>query len=669
MKKNVIIIVLDALSKWYIDQIKAEDEFFSYLEKNSYCCTNMYASGPFTEAAIRGMWESGDAVTGSGLLGGIEHFRAKPFFELFQENDYKDIYLQYPMLLTTDALRRRGIHGVGWVGDTVSDRLRYYSDLKQKGELRLRDYKIIRIWLEHWFDIYRNKKNASFEYEKYIQGKNKYINDLLEDELKQRYFQDDEGELANDYILRAERVEKETILDTERILESLIFHKNAQFMMEPNYYDRDTINAMLGFELYNKELATGANILYSMRSPFCNIRDDFEDFWSWYNNRPEMKQPFLAYIHNSSFHLPERFMNAKYGEEGYEEEIQRKIKEVEALQFKKMSVAKQLSLSNISGNLSLFWNELEKKDLFKNTYLIITADHGSANTIYFRPESKWNYAQRIFQVPFYMAGADIVPCMDCGFHMAQDMLPTLIEKCELDAHGCQYMGQPLRMGGAEYAFSTWVHGAFDLYRQEIKMGIRNSRYSINCIGYITQFFGSCRFTACDLGADPDEADDVYAEVREREDFKELYQKLRDKWFEIAFDVLTDKKNPWDFSERYGFLVDKKKVYREYNNNQREYSEEKFKTQLREKQVIITGTDDELEMFLKAFGMNYQIREIWDIAPEKQGSYVFGHKIHAPRTVIDQDNTLFIVTSRLELEVKECLDNMGIKEYVFWRLIK
>ncbi len=669
MQKNVIVIVLDALSKWYIDQVKAEDEFFSFLEKNSYCCANMYSGGPFTEAAIRGMWGSRDSVTGNGMLGGIERFGAMPFFDLFQKNGYKDIYMYYPMMLTTDALHRRGMSGVGCVGDTILDRLRYYSDLKQKGELKPRDYKIIEIWLEHWFDIYCNKKNAPSEHGQYLQNKKIYIDRLLDDKTKMEYFHDGDLELADDHILRAEKLEKEEISDAERRLESLIFHKNSQYIMEPNHYGRDMINSMLGFQLYNKELATSANVLYSMRSPFGNIRDDFEGFWSWYENRPDMEQPFLAYIHNCAFHLPERFMDAKYGEAGYEEEVQEKIKEVEMLQFKKMSVVKQLSLKNISKNLSSFWAELEQRDLFQNTYIIITADHGSANTIYFRPESKWNYAKRIFQVPFYMAGADIAPCMDHEFHMDQDMLPTLIEKCGLDTFGCQYMGHALGKGGAEYAFSTWVHGAFDLYRQEIKMGIRNNRYSINCIGYITQFFGSCRFTACDLGVDPNEADDVYLEVKDREDFKELYQKMRDKWFETTYNVLTDKNNPWDFSERYNFLVDKEKVYREYSDNQKEYPIEKFKKQLSEKQVVMIGADGELEMFLKAFGMDYQIREVWDINPERQGNYVFGHKVHAPHADISQDNTLFIVASRLELEVKEYLDRVGIKEYLFWRLVK
>ena len=52
--KNIIIIVIDALSKWYIDQHKNENSFFKYLEKEGYCADNMYSTGPFTEAAVRG---------------------------------------------------------------------------------------------------------------------------------------------------------------------------------------------------------------------------------------------------------------------------------------------------------------------------------------------------------------------------------------------------------------------------------------------------------------------------------------------------------------------------------------------------------------------------------------------------------------------------------------
>lgn len=668
MKKNVIMIVLDSLSKWYIDQME-EDSFFSNMEKSSYCAANMYASGPFTEAAIRGLWESADPVTGNGLLGGIEKFRAMPFFELFQKNGYKDIYMDYPMLLSTDELRRREIQGTGWVGDTVLDRLKYYAELKQKGELRSGDYRIIGIWLEHWFDIYRHKEKAPSEYALYLQNKRRYIDELLEDELRQENFRDEESEpSARSYLSRAERVENKPLSDSESKLESLVRHKNIQYIMSSHHYDRETVNLMLGQEVYNKDLATGDNVMYSMRRPISNIREDFEHFWEWHDNRTDIEGPFLAYIHDSSFHLPESFMDRRYGEAGYEEEIWEKVQETELLPFQKMSVMKQLSLRHISKNLNLFWKELEKRALLENTYVIITADHGSANTIYCRPESKWNYSRRVFQVPFYMTGPDITPHIDYGFHMAQDILPTLIDRCGLDTYGNHYMGHNIESGGDEYAFSTWVHGAFDLYRQEIKMGIRNERYSINCIGYITQFFGSCRFTACDLMADPDEADDVYESVREREDFINLYKKLQNRWFEIIFDVLTDQENPWDFSEKYGFLVDKKEKYREFNESQKRYPREKFEKELKEKQVVIVGTDEELEVFLKNFGYNYQVKEVWDINPQKLGTSIFGHNICMPHADIDQSNTLFVVTGRQELELKEYLDDAGIRDYLYWRLI-
>lgn len=669
MKNNVIIIVLDSLSKWHIDQIKDENNFFTYIENNSYCAANMYSGSPFTEAAIRAMWESRDAVTGRGMLGGLEGFGAIPFFELFQKNGYKDIYMDYPMLLTADALSRRGIYGNGWVGNTVLDRLRYYSGLKKKGELQSRDYGIIEIWLDHWFDIFRNREHAESEHTKYLKDKKCYINHLLDDGIKQEYFRDAEGgALANYYILRAEKAENEKVLDAERKLESLIQHKNIQYMMQTNHHDKETVNSMLGLETYNKELATGINVLHSMRMPFGNAKEDFEDFWNWHDGRADVNAPFLAYIHNSSFHLPENFMDARYGDDGYEAEVLEKIKETEALPFKKMSVMKQLSINNISKNLEKFWTCLSKRKMLENTYVVITADHGSANTIYCRPESKWNYTRRIFQVPFYMAGADIVPTVDYGFHTALDLLPTLIDKCGLDTYGSQYMGHTVERGGDEYAFSTWVHGAFDLYRQEIKMGIRNNRYSINCTGYATQFFGSCRLTACDLEADPDEAYDVYESVRKRKDFLELFGKLRMKWFETIYSILTDRENPWDFSERYGFLAEKRNEYMAYNDNQKEYSKEQFMKQLREKQVVLTGTDEELEMFLKTYGSGFRIREVWDADFGKKGGYLFGHRINIPHAVTDQDDTLFIVTSRRELEAKEQLDHVGIKEYLFWRLV-
>ena len=51
--KNVIFLVLDSLSREYIEKYPLdEDNFFQYLDNNSICFKNMYSMAPFTEGAL-----------------------------------------------------------------------------------------------------------------------------------------------------------------------------------------------------------------------------------------------------------------------------------------------------------------------------------------------------------------------------------------------------------------------------------------------------------------------------------------------------------------------------------------------------------------------------------------------------------------------------------------
>ena len=68
MKKNFLIVTIDALSKWYIDQVKMSNDFWTYLEKETLNFSDMYATGPFTEAAVRGFWSGTEPLFGSSYL-------------------------------------------------------------------------------------------------------------------------------------------------------------------------------------------------------------------------------------------------------------------------------------------------------------------------------------------------------------------------------------------------------------------------------------------------------------------------------------------------------------------------------------------------------------------------------------------------------------------------
>ena len=84
---NFIILTIDALSKWYIDNFKKNDGFFEYLEKHTYNFKNMYAMGPFTEAAVRGYWAGIEPLDGHSYLS-ESYFEHETFQNVFSKTHY-----------------------------------------------------------------------------------------------------------------------------------------------------------------------------------------------------------------------------------------------------------------------------------------------------------------------------------------------------------------------------------------------------------------------------------------------------------------------------------------------------------------------------------------------------------------------------------------------------
>ena len=682
MKKNVLFIVIDGLSKWYIDQCKKNGSFFDKLEKTSYFTTNMFSEGPFTEAATRGLWASQGAMHGDGYLSET-CFGCQPFYELFSKNDYY-IYMGELIPFFSDKIHVDNKKGeekgeVRGFDHLWRSRLQYFISLKREKKYKETDNCKIEFLLDHFFEAYKESITVECEKEKYCQNKEKYITDIIENGENSSLFMEMDSSLYKACYYKNITNYRNTcmnpISENEMKLVSLAKYKNLQFLFEMNQGDgaKKVIERELG-GTDNRCINSNNDLISHMRGGYDDtprLRQELKDFLDWLDNYKDNK-PFLAYIHNFDFHYPENFINSKYNSTDYNGEIEGCIEKIKKIQNCNMSVSKQLSILNIESNLEEFWNQLSKRRIFDNTYVVLTADHGITNFMYPVERSnqeRWNYTKTNFQVPFYIQGVDIVPVNDKQFRTAKDILPTLAYKCGMDLSDEPYEGKNMMQSiGSTSAVATWINGIPDLDRKKLRIGMRNEKYSITYEAYITQFLISGNAIGIyDLSNDSDEIINLAGRDIQDKDFLKLLYEMKNYWFETIFHLLTENNSIYQYTTKYQFLLDKCLYYKEYNQKIQKISWENANNILKNKQIILFGCGENCLSFISKKEFIYPVTEIWDNDPSKWGKYVIGHKVCKPNVESVKNDTVVIITNRYEIESVEQLNSMHVKNYYIGEL--
>ena len=535
--------------------------------------------------------------------------------------------------------------------------------------------------LDRYFENYGYSTVLKKEWEKYENDKRAYINEILLKDKNSSFFinQDSSLYFACTYKNQTNLLNtlKQQLLIEEHIFINQAKYKNLEYLIELNQKqgDKESIEKELG-GTNNRCVQSNNDLISHMREGYeklPKLKKELKDFLAWYDRNENAEKPFLAYIHNFDFHYPENFMNNRYEDyDAYCCELNDKLEKLKNLKCCKMSVSKQLSIMNIEKCLECFWEELEKRHIFENTYVILTADHGISNFMYpvDRSAERWNYKKTNFQIPFYMQGCGIEPCEDNAFKSAVDILPTLIEKCELRNINSNYIGKSLTGDGRKYLFATWINGIPDLDYKVIKVGIRNEKYSITCEAYITQFIASGKVVGVyDLENDPDECFCLNPKDIRDDSFTQLVDTLKDKWFETIMSVLTDEGSPYGFYQRYKFLKERQSYYKQYNKQLKKMSWKEFDALIQDKEIILFGVSANLYSLLKSPMFVYKVKEIWDNDANKQGKCVLGNPVYKPDKRKINSNIFVVITSRFELEIVQQLCEMEIKRFCIGALIE
>ena len=151
----------------------------------------MYATGPFTEAAVRGFWTSDEPLVGKSYLSEAE-FNKPTIFKLFSDNHYY-IYMGEltpffnDLSIVNNEMKRERCEIRGFEHEWTA-RLSFYINIYKEKKFLERDYWKIEYLLDQYFNNYKEASNVVKEKLKYFKDKREYIDDILSKEERSSFF-------------------------------------------------------------------------------------------------------------------------------------------------------------------------------------------------------------------------------------------------------------------------------------------------------------------------------------------------------------------------------------------------------------------------------------------------------------------------------------------------
>ncbi len=692
--KNVVMLVIDALSYWYIQEYQKyyKNSFFHELEKSTYCTTQMYSSGPFTEAGLQGLFASQYPLDNQNYMAYFRHSN-KTLLEVFCENGYQTYCGGHTTMFCDfqpDMMGCRTLDHYNYEGavsyNLWRSRLNYFFGLYDSGRISEREKLLFSDIVEFLFECFcGGREEKQKEYEDFKKDRCSYIESFLllkrEHSFYKRFMNTEVLErnackemVMTDNIyqeppnpLEAELCARIAVQNKKRFIEI-----NRKFCESQPKYNQILERELAGSE--NRCIQSNNNLITHMRGNYETIPTigrELNHFLNWLDEREE-DTPYFSYIHVFDFHYQENVME---NDGAYSDNLKMLLQELKTMPDMKMSVSKTLSILHIERQLRLFWEELKRRDFFENSFLIITADHGISNFMYpicASGTERWAYNRTNFNIPFYMAGKGIPVEKNERLLENLDIPVTLLDTAGIPIPE-GYKGKNFFSGNAVHqeVCTEWTNGCPNIAREAIKFGIRNENYSMTWTSTLNEFVDSGQCVAVyDLQEDPDETMNLANTGLGRKVVGEFLPMIRQRWFNLLYHYYMD------FEERY---FPKNRVYKMLHTDPQKIqnwmeeqggcSWEDFCREAAGKKIILMGASEYAKEFVASNVLNAAIYEIWDNDAKKEGTYFMGHIVKTPYSMGDEaEECIFIITNRYEIETRIQLDELHLQRVYIGRQI-
>lgn len=701
MEKNVVMIVVDALSSWYIQEMGEESSFFTTLSKKSFCVEDMYSTAPFTVGAIQGLWRSQRPLDSGSYK--IKNGKPNaPFYQLFYEQGYQVYLGGMPAIYGDYSFADSGIYWSNMEKNLCNISIRatlfriFWFALKasftlyEEQRIRKSDIKILENHIENFFSHWEDKMDANYlidEKKAFKKNKEMYVMELLKYKEEHSLYKNADNSLCEDdrnrkmaeinQSMKLKPTELESHVNT---LISLYNRRNYIAMNKKRNIsdikiEREIESNLAGSDnrCIQSNNSAITHILADQLTP--TIDEELNMFLEWIDSN-KTKKPYFSYIQVLDFHYQERIIgrSLRNNPKEYERKLAEIADSIERMPNNcRMSVLKYLSFKHIEDSLKQFFKQIEEKGLYKDTLFVITADHGITNYMYPAiQKERWVYNDILFHVPFYMFGENVECKKVQGLKQSSDILPTLASCCNVNTEGQQYIGSNLlektNVSESEYISTEYINGFFNINGADIKLAIRSKLYSLTYTMRLTQFFKAGKVTAIfDLVKDPDEIDNLAERLGEAnycESLIKFLSILEKRWYELLQYYAIEGAEKGFFENSIITEIMKKDNMHIWNLNQKikRETKESLERDTNDK-VILFGASQIAKHYLE-HNCKSQIYEIWDNSKQKNGQFFWGHKIVLPHKLSckESKDISIVITNRYGVEMALQLEKMGIEEF-------
>lgn len=581
MKKNLIVLVVDSFCYDIIGNSKYGESatpFLDELKKRCIFAENLYSQGPYTEAGLKGLLCGQDVMDEGGYMyrfNNVSNF----VFDPFHEAGYEVFNAYYPGQLYGEKISKTIDHkfftqGFDYIGFWMY-RIKYYSEIYKKRPLEIQEICELKTMYEILFecmgDFYNIINKESDEYYFIRERLNNYdmVNayQLILSERKK--FDENPTEYIERVLKEGENHElyiMDTIPLTDRVDSSELYRI---YLEEKNFWNKcarksifftvfnskTNINKICksiwgkdktffynwlyrlnGFRDYKKFLTFEADI------PIPSLGKQIQFMFEMIENRDKDK-PFIYMMHSEEAHYFNTFLS--YDINDYEilkqetEVLKRDLKKVNNnyrgyIQYRQAIVYTDFWIKKM-------FSELENRGLLNNTVVLITADHGSSYC--YEPVRNermvTNPHTENYHIPMFLFDSTYGPKKISGYHNSKDVLPTVLELCNLEKPK-GFTGSSMLSGKDDSTICDSEYmgtGCPDLRLRPIQYVARNCKYLVAYECMAKDEFGKGNITAVyDLQNDKDELNNLVDNIESTEIqelllfLSERHEKIRKQLF-------------------------------------------------------------------------------------------------------------------------------------------
>lgn len=527
MKKNIVMLVVDAFSYKYLGKSKFKNSSTPFLDKlledpKTKNISNMYSEAPYTVAALM------------GLLGGVDTMSNGSYMKVLSNTDcllkefnnngytvYANCYQSsiYPSgtLIGANNL----YYNSSFNFKTCYDyRIYNYANLYNQNKITSDEYSLVIDILEDNFKeailfserLLNNDSSVSIiidgldisnieneiilitkEYKKFKRDKKKYINEVFKE--KENHI------ICNLYSYPTinKIPDKNIRLEIERRYKPLLkyFYKKNKWLNIKNNrissrklfnlikHDKDNAKKFLRSYascIFDKDLVArveekSINTIKTISS--CDKM--FRHFIDWHR-KFKSENPFFAYIHFDDIHFREIFFTHDSSNlELLEEEFNIAKEYVDKLPKKyKGNLAYDLGVRYVDSKIEMLYNYLKENNMLDTTDIIITSDHGNSYTYQnIRESYVINFYEENYHVPCIFYTDTKIEINRDSFYQTKDIPATILHLNNIKVPE-SYTGKSLNeFDGRDYVVAEYIgHGCPDIINNKIKMSIRTKEKSL-----------------------------------------------------------------------------------------------------------------------------------------------------------------------------------------------